>query len=1286
MDAGGAPAATPDRLRPYVPRLLKQWVIDAPETTWRSVDATLVFVDISGFTRLSERLAKQGRIGAEELTNAIGTCFAGLLGVAYLAGGTLLKFGGDALLLLFTGDGHAARGCRAAVGMRRELQQVGRIDSSAGRIRLGMSIGVHTGDVDLFLVGGSHRELVIAGPAATETVTMEAAADAGEIVVSPATTALLPEAVVGEAKGPGWLLRSAPRGDDTPIEPGTTAADAEVLDCIPAALREHVLAGEQEPEHRRVTIAFLKFGGLEDLLRRDGAAVAADALDRLVRCVQAAVDHHGVTFLGTDIDAGGGKIILTAGAPASGGNDDERMLLALRDVASADLPLPLKIGVNVGHVFAGDIGPSYRRAYTVMGDAVNLAARVMGRADPGDVLATDEVLAASATLFETTALEPFMVKGKSAPISASVVGQVQGTRDAGRQAQLPFVGREAELAAFDAALARMRDGRGRVLEAVGEVGIGKSRLLAAFRDRSSGLAVHQLTCELHRASTPYGATRRLFRGLLDISNEAAADEAGSALLAVLEDELPDLVEWAPLLAIPFGAELPATPTTANLDQQYLRSRLNDTVARFLRSRWSGPTLLTVEDVQWMDEASTDLLRYVAAQTDRQPWLICATVRVEPDRASLADDAVVLELAPLDADATSTLVAAATDAAPLPSHEMSLLAERSGGNPLFLQELVTAAVEAGGVAELPDSVESLVTARIDRLPPSERLVLRFVSVLGQRFPRDLAAAVLPEEAAIGRDVWDRLADFLERDGDAIRFRHALIRDVAYGGLRYGLRRELHAKAGDVIAAATRGHPEQQAGLLATHFFHAQRYGDAWRYALAAADRARAVYANAEAAAFLERAIDAAKKLDDVTPEAVAEVHERLGDVRDHMGIYREAERAYRQARRLHPPDPVVEARLILKQAQQHGWLSKYSQALRWIRRGLRLLEDLDDQAAARQRAQLQAWYAQFCEEEGRHQLALRWCQRTIATAEAADEREALAHAYRTYDRAQANLGQLDELRYSEDALRIYEQLDDLRGQAVVANNLAAFAYFQGDWTRTREHLERALSICRRSGDESGVAMVTYNLGHVLCDQGRLEEAAELLGIALRIGQAGGHRVSVATAQRELAVIAARSGRIDDARALLDEAHLAFQDVGAEVDVVDTLAVVAECHLHANDPDKALAVVEEALERSVALGGVSVQAPYLRRLRGYALLRLGELAGAREALEGSLEAGRGREMDYEVALTLLALTELSGVASGDAAGLDPDVMSAEANGILARLGVVAPPVIAASTATTVGSVPA
>jgi class 3 adenylate cyclase/tetratricopeptide (TPR) repeat protein len=1268
-------ATTNVPLHPYAPLLLREWLASEPERLWRSFDGTLVFVDISGFTKLSERLARAGNIGAEELTDTIGSCFAGLLGVAYEAGGSLLKFGGDALLLLFRGEGHAQRGCRAAVGMRAALRQLGRIETSAGRVVLRMSIGVHSGALHLFLVGGSHREFMVSGPGATQTVTMESAANAGQIIVSAATAERLPPSVVGAAAGPGFLLSAAPHGTDDGSVPMEGTDDHALRLAIPVALRSHLGSELRDAEHRRVTIAFLKFTGIDDRLQEDGEEATARALDAMIRVVQDGADRNSVTFLGTDVDAGGGKVILTAGAPTSGGNDEERMLLTLRDIVEQHPPIPLQIGVHAGYVFAGDIGPPYRQAYTVMGDAVNLSARVMSRASPGEILATDDVLDHSRTTFEVAQLEPFMVKGKSQPVIASRVGPVAGSRDVGDKPELPLTGRDAELAAFDEVLLQVRSGSGQLVRIVGDVGVGKSRLQRALRERAGPeLSVHELTCELHRSSTPYGAAVKLFRELADIPGDAGADEAGRQLLALLEEALPELVEWAPLLVIAFGGDLPHTDATANLDEQYVRPRLHDAVLRFLGWRWSEPTLVTIEDVQWMDDASTDLFGAIVARIERSPWVVCTTRR-EHDLTDVPDDGLTIVLGPLDAAATMTLAKAATSEAPLPAHEMAALIERSAGNPLFLEELIATARELGGVEQLPDSIEALTTARIDRLPHRERTVLSHVSVLGQRFPLELARAVLPAE--VDDEVWTRLGDLLELEGGTVRFRHALTREVAYGALRYRRRRELHARAGEVIERSG-GREQESAALLSFHYFHAQRFDDAWRHSLLAAEQARAVYANAEATTFLERAIDASRGVDGLEAIELSRVHEQLGDVRDLMGGYREAVAAYRTARRLLPPDPVDQARLILKEAREHGWLSRYSQALRWIRRGLALVKDLEGEDAARQRARLSAWYARFCEEEGRHRLALRWCERAIVAAGSASDTESLAHAHRIRGRVNGSVGELAAAAADwERALSLYEELGDLNGQGAITNNLAALAYYEGNWNQMREHLERSLAIYEQVGDQDGIATAKKNLGQLLCEQGLLAEAAEMIGDALRIFQAAGHRASLARAQRELAVVSARAGRHTAAIELLAAAHTAFRDVGAGVDDIDTMAVTAECELLQGDPTAALTILDEAVALDGAMGGVSAQSPLLHRLRGYGLMRTERPEPARSALRESLEAGRAREMDYEVALTLRALGELVGSEPDLADGLAAADLRAESQAILDRLGVVWVPVIPPGT---------
>src|SRR5436190_8711534 len=159
-------------LAAYIPRIAAEWDLESPGARYRELDATCCFVDISGFTALSERLARRGRIGAEELTEVLNHVFSRMLGVAYEKGGSLLKFGGDALLLAFDADDHAVLAAQAAVTMRAALREARTFPTSVGRLNLRMSVGLHSGAFDFFRVGASHHELLVAGPSAPSTTRM----------------------------------------------------------------------------------------------------------------------------------------------------------------------------------------------------------------------------------------------------------------------------------------------------------------------------------------------------------------------------------------------------------------------------------------------------------------------------------------------------------------------------------------------------------------------------------------------------------------------------------------------------------------------------------------------------------------------------------------------------------------------------------------------------------------------------------------------------------------------------------------------------------------------------------------------------------------------------------------------------------------------------------------------------------------------------------------------------------------------------------------------------------
>ena len=315
-------------LRPYVPDVAAEWLVGDPDQRHRSVEGTLAFVDISGFTALARRLTRQGTVGSEELSDILDATFGALLAHARREGGDLVKWGGDAVLLLFTGEEHAVRAVRASADMRSELRTVGRTSSSAGGVSLRMSVGVHSGRFDFFLVGDPriHRELVISGPAASRCAEMEVLATAGQIMLSEATAALLPPGLAGEAgrRGSPAPTPSAGRGV-VPSAPSTSASSTWRT-VVPA------LAGPPAGGRGRArSTAPSRWPSSSSPApttcwrARDQRPLAA-ALDAVVRNAQEACAGRGVTFLESDINRDGGKLMLVAGAPGGGRDVEDRIL------------------------------------------------------------------------------------------------------------------------------------------------------------------------------------------------------------------------------------------------------------------------------------------------------------------------------------------------------------------------------------------------------------------------------------------------------------------------------------------------------------------------------------------------------------------------------------------------------------------------------------------------------------------------------------------------------------------------------------------------------------------------------------------------------------------------------------------------------------------------------------------------------------------------------------------------------------------------------------------------
>ncbi|MEI5582490.1 adenylate/guanylate cyclase domain-containing protein, partial [Agromyces sp. CCNWLW208] len=1233
-------ADTTDVLQPYLARLVRYWDVETPDRLHRPVEGTMALIDISGFTRMSERLARHGNVGAEEVTEVIDGTFDRLLPAAYAFGANLLKFGGDAQLLLFTGEDHHLRAAAAAHAMRAELRRIDGFATSAGTVALRMSVGVHSGTFDFFLVGGSHRELIIAGPGATRTVRMEAAASAAQVLVSPETARLLPRSVLGASSGPGTLLRRAPEVEQSGFR-AARSPEVDLEQFIPVGLRETLLSGTINPEHRPAAIAFLHYGGFDRMVADDPAR-AAGMLDRLVTTVQECADGHGVTFLATDIAPDGGKIILTAGVPDTAGNNEELMLLAAGDIRSNAPPeLPLRIGINSGSVFAGAVGPGYRRTYTIMGDAVNLAARVMEKAPEGEVYATPEVLDGSRTTFEVDAPEPFLVKGKREPVHALSVGEPGGSRRIEEVSGTPLVGRDEELGILARAWSGACDGRGGVVEVAAEVGMGKSRLVYELLATTRPERVVTAECRFYQTATPYFPFRALLRAAWGLA-EADPAATAEALTRLVRTRAPDLEPWLALLGIPLGLSLPDSPEVAELRDRFRPARTHSAVAALLRAVNDRPTLFLIDGTQWMDEASRDLLATLVSEIEPLPWLIVLSRQPGPGGFVAPDDPVVtrIELGPLDLARARDLLQRATTGTPLLPSQVDLLAARADGNPLFLLEMLHALRAGAAVDYLPQSVEGLIAARIDTLPPADRNLLRRLAVLGAGFRQEHTPAVLggsADDAARLTRTLRRLGDFLSIDASGwVRFRHSLIRDVAYEGLPYKTRRELHAQVGDAIRASS---PDRAAGrveLLSIHYSEAHRWPEAWEFSRRAGDDAKEIYANLEAATFYRRALVASRYVADMPPAEVADVAEALGDVLELAGLFEESVGAFRLASRLVRDDPIRSADLLLKRARARARMGAYSTAYRELSIGRRLVGGIGSRDALGATARLNALNAQIRQLQEHMPAAVRLAEQAMAEAQASGEREALARSYQVLDAAYVMLGQSSKAVYGERALAIYDELGDLPGTAVVTNNLGGQAYWEGDWTAAVDFYTRAQDAFLRAGNESEAATSGANIGEVLVSQGRFDEAEQVLVPSVRVLRAHGLVDAAIFAEIQLGRLELLRG---DDRAMPRLSALRAEAIrtGQVQSAIEAAILVAHGLVLAGRAQEALDTLAET-ERGSG-GEAELFGSTIARTRAQALAALGRPGEARDAVAAGLAQAREQGLAYEIAQLRLIESELS-----------------------------------------------
>ncbi|HZA82944.1 MAG TPA: AAA family ATPase, partial [Actinomycetes bacterium] len=648
-----------ETLASFLPERLVRRLVERPEGAGKAdadrMMGALLLADISGFTAITERLARRGPGGAEELRGLLDGAFGPLLELVAGSGGDVLKFAGDALLACWPGDGAEGAGrppggaggddpaalaaaTAAAAGCAAAMQAALGRYAAARRLPLALRIGVGAGEVVMLDVGGARerRELLVAGSAVPQTTGAAAQAAPGQVVLAEPARHLLPAPPAGPGPTGGDAVAGGPARGQVAQGPGAGSRDrlpagieGVLAPYLPRAMLAQMVAGHVEwlAELRQITVVFASLPDLDHRARLDEAQEVMAAL-------QAALYRYEGSINKLSVDEKGTTLVAALGMPPLTHEDDPaRGVLAgleLRD-ALARLGRRAAVGVTTGRAFCGTVGSRWRREYTMLGAVVNLAARLMQEAGDG-VLCDAATAEAARPVLAFEALAPVRVKGYAdpVPVHRPLRPRARAAREP-RPAAAPLVGREAERGRLAGALGRLTaahpgaPGPPQVLVVEGEAGAGKSRLVAELVGQAGAAGVPVLAGagDAVERNTPWHAVAELLGRLpgFDADDPAARRRH---LLDLLGPD-PEVRDLAPLLNPVLDLELPETGASAGLSGQGRAERTRALLLRLLRAVVGDtPTVLVLEDAHWLDSASTGLV--LTLSRERLPLLLLVATR------------------------------------------------------------------------------------------------------------------------------------------------------------------------------------------------------------------------------------------------------------------------------------------------------------------------------------------------------------------------------------------------------------------------------------------------------------------------------------------------------------------------------------------------------------------------------------------------------------------------------------------------------------------------------------
>ena len=725
-------------------------------------------------------------------------------------------------------------------------------------------------------------------------------------------------------------LALAEIGDAAPIAPAAErTADSRLQQYIPRELLaklQAVQAGRKlEGERRIVTLLFCDVKGSTAMARvldpEEWADIMNGAFEQLIKPIY--------RYEGTVARLMGDAILAFFGAPIAHEDDAYRAVRAGLDIVAGiqqyraqikqtrGLDLDVRVGINTGPVVVGEVGSDLRVEYTAMGDAINLASRMEQTAQPGTVQITENTYQLIAPWFETEALGGLDIKGYAQPIKAYRALAVKAKPDRARGAITPLIGRDNELSVLRHALTDAQQGRGRIVSLIGEAGLGKTRLIEELRAEwvgasapganTSGYWYEERTLA-YATAQPYGQVRQHLYSICGIAETDPPTVMRDKLTQMLERYAPDdlkpraLKAYSALLGLEDRSGRREPRDEPPLTGDVFKRELFEVMLQLQRALLANQTaVLIFDDVHWIDAASMELIAYLFRLMDELPVLIVCAFRPEREAPVWRLKQIAetdyghryseLVLRPLSSEQSYALVDSLIGGVAVSAALRDHVVSKAEGNPFFLEEVAHALKDKTAPESVPNTLQAVLMARLDRLDEDARRMLQVAAVIGRSFITRVLKTVCDPAIEI-----DRHLTALQRS-DVIRetarvpeaeytFRYGLLQEVAYQSILIKQRRGLHRQIGETLEGLYADRLEEHAALLAQHFDAGGDPRAAHYYRLSGEVAAR-LFANAEALAHFTRALELTADDRRAVLEARAAVYLFLGRITEGIADYEAA---------------------------------------------------------------------------------------------------------------------------------------------------------------------------------------------------------------------------------------------------------------------------------------------------------------------------------------------------------------------------------------------------------------